>query len=212
MSQFGNLLLNPNDIRTQRCTEVLARLSAVVVVRRMVWQVHVINDEYPKAFIMPGGYIFITTGMLNTIALNDDGIATILAHELAHHTLGHATEPHTISQFFKTLGYLAWSMSGLPVDTSTILRNFPLQLSSHLREYLADHLGLLYMAKACYHPEEALEVLERLIRWERGQPQTETHPDPRDRLGGLRRRLPEALARRAMAGCSPKAMRVNFFQ
>lgn len=45
------------------------------------FQVFVIDSPEPNAFVLPGGQIFVNTGLL-PIALNDDGIATVLAHEV----------------------------------------------------------------------------------------------------------------------------------
>lgn len=48
------------------------------------WEVYVIDDKKTKnAFVLPGGKIFVFTGIL-PVSLNDDGLATVLGHEIAH--------------------------------------------------------------------------------------------------------------------------------
>ncbi len=48
------------------------------------WEVYVVDDKKTKnAFVLPGGKIFVFTGIL-PVSLNDDGLATVLGHEIAH--------------------------------------------------------------------------------------------------------------------------------
>lgn len=51
------------------------------------------------------------------IAKNEDGLATIVGHEIAHYTLRHLAEKASISQFFSIIGLFASWMLGLPLDS-----------------------------------------------------------------------------------------------
>ncbi|KAK5669879.1 metalloendopeptidase [Batrachochytrium dendrobatidis] len=55
------------------------------------WEVFVINDPQTNAFVLPNGKIFVFSGII-PIAMNEDGIATILGHEIAHHVARHSAE------------------------------------------------------------------------------------------------------------------------
>lgn len=57
------------------------------------WEIHVVNDPTasPNAFVLPGGKVFIFSSIL-PICANDDGIATVLAHEFAHQLARHTAE------------------------------------------------------------------------------------------------------------------------
>lgn len=90
-----------------------------------------------------GRHIFISDGMAN-LARNDDELAFVLAHELAHAVLEHRTQPDVIG----VRGGLNWAIS---------LRR-GLSLSA---EADADHLGLFLVTRAGFDPHRAIEFLTR---------------------------------------------------
>ena len=55
------------------------------------WEVHVIESNEKNAFVIPGGKVFVYSGIL-PIAKDDDGLAAILGHEIAHNLARHAAE------------------------------------------------------------------------------------------------------------------------
>lgn len=62
------------------------------------WKVYVIESPIPNAFVLPGGEIFVFTGIL-PIAQNEDGLAAVLSHEMAHSIARHSAEKLSLYQF-----------------------------------------------------------------------------------------------------------------
>ena len=62
------------------------------------------------------------------IAGNEDGLATILGHEIAHYTLRHIAEKNSLSQFFGIIGFFAAWMLGLPLDVFYQVQQVALEL------------------------------------------------------------------------------------
>ena len=55
------------------------------------WEFHVINSPERNAFVLPGGKVFVFTGILPIMA-NDDGMAAVLGHEIGHQMARHGAE------------------------------------------------------------------------------------------------------------------------
>ena len=62
------------------------------------------------------------------VAANEDGLATVLGHEIAHYTLRHIAEQNSAQQFFGIIGLLASWTLGLPLDAFLSLQNVALTL------------------------------------------------------------------------------------
>lgn len=125
------------------------------------WSVHVINDPQKNAFVLPGGKIFVFTGIL-PICGSDAGLATVLSHEVAHQLARHSAEKLAGYKIL-LLGSFVLNMLGLDFGLSRMalhlmhscvdkLTRLP---NSRRLETEADYLGLLLMTKACYDPREA---------------------------------------------------------
>lgn len=121
--------------------------------------VKILVDPEPNATSLPGGFIYLTTGL---IALSDSEgeLVAALAHETAHVTARHMTQFLTQSRKW---GHVA-SLSGPP---GFLLRRYlgPLLMFSLIRkdEFEADRLGLLYQVASGYHPEEFCTLLQKAI-------------------------------------------------
>jgi len=153
---------------------------------------------------MPNGKIVVFTGLL-PVAQNEAAVAAVLGHEVGHVVGRHAAE--RISQTMLTqLGlritdaalaasntkYRPLIVAGLGLGAQYgVLLPF-----SREHESEADRLGLLYMAKAGYDPEEAIGLWERMEAKAGAGPWEflSTHPSPATRRAQLREWLPEARA------------------
>ena len=120
------------------------------------WTIHVIQDPNQKnAFVLPGGHIFIFTGIL-PVFQSDDGLATVMSHEISHQLARHSAEKVAGSKVLFAAAFIL-EMMGLDIGLSRILLNLVMNLpNSRKIESEADELGLRIMSQACYDPHEAV--------------------------------------------------------
>ena len=167
------------------------------------WEFTVIEDKQVNAFCLPGGKVAVYTGIL-PVTQDDAGLAAVLGHEVAHAIARHGGE--RISQQLVLQGGLVatqaalargdarttqWVAAGLGAGATVGL----LLPWSRLQESEADHLGLIYMARAGYHPQAARDLWVRMAA-QGGARQLEflsTHPLPQTRIAQIEAWLPEAL-------------------
>ncbi|MBW2145510.1 MAG: M48 family metallopeptidase [Deltaproteobacteria bacterium] len=157
-----------------------------------------------NAFALPGGKVGVFTGILR-ITENDVGLATVIAHEVAHAVARHGGE--RVSQgILLQMGQTALNAAVRNRDPGTlriINAAFGLGVNvgvvlpfSREQESEADRLGLVYMAKAGYDPRGAVSFWRRMQQAEKGGRPPEflsTHPAPETRIRDLQRWIPEAL-------------------
>ena len=168
------------------------------------WRVHVINDPKQKnAFVMPGGKVFVFTGLI-PICQDEDGLAVVLGHEIAHNVAHHAAE--RLSRSIFTWPFIAAASIILDVSGGTIQSINSLFFSlpnSRTHEAEADHIGLLMMAQSCYNPEAAIPFWERMKEAQKGAPPQflSTHPTDYSRIKAITEWLPEAREKYQESGC-----------
>jgi metalloendopeptidase OMA1, mitochondrial len=197
-------ILPPDHPLTQTVAHVADRLLQAGGLADGDWRVHVINEPQTRnAFVMPGGQIFVYTGIL-PICKDETGLAAVLGHEIAHNVAHHVSERASISAF---IIIAAWAFSYL-LDVSGQFGSSIAQLilslpNSRTQEAEADHIGLLMMAQACYDPQAALDLWARMNEAEKGQPPQflSTHPSHYNRIGQLTKLLPQAQQVFANTGC-----------
>jgi len=180
------------------------------------WEFVVFDSKEATAFCLPGGKIGVYTGIL-PIAQNDAGLATVLGHEVAHAAAHHGAE---------RMSYQMAAQKGEEFLSGTLTNSSPALHAIALAAYgagekvgvelpfsrkdesEADHIGLVYMARAGYNPEEALAFWTRFnaaVSDAGGTPVfLRTHPLTDTRIQQLKAEMPEALAAyRAAGGAQP---------
>jgi predicted Zn-dependent protease len=168
------------------------------------WEFNLIEDKSANAWAMPGGKVAVYTGIL-PITQDENGLATVLGHEVAHAVARHGNE--RMSQALLTqMGGAALSvaLSQNPSQTDSLFMaayGIGSQVGvllpfSRLQESEADHLGLIFMAMAGYDPRGALDFWRRMENQSGGGRPPEflsTHPANENRLSQIRKNLPEAM-------------------
>ena len=169
------------------------KLASVVDAEGFDWEFNLINSEQANAFALPGGKVAVYSGIL-PIAANEDGLAVIMGHEIAHALARHGAERMAQQKLFQ-LGSMAVNMSVGEMDYQTqrmVMGAFGLGSQygvmlpfSRKHESEADYMGLIYMARACYDPREAPSVWRRMAQHTKGKQPAEflsTHPNPETRI------------------------------
>ncbi|MCA9709316.1 MAG: M48 family metalloprotease [Myxococcales bacterium] len=180
--------------------ELVARVGASLAAESerpgLSWTFRVLDDPTVNAFALPGGYVYVTRGLLVHLS-SEDELAAVLGHEIGHVTARHGVVQLRKSRVaaasvgvFRVIDPNLRHVGGLAASTAG------LALLKHSRddEYEADALGLRYAERAGFDPAATVDVfdmLTRVSRAEAGQPVPDwlsTHPDPelrRDRVASM---------------------------
>lgn len=163
------------------------------------------DDKQVNAFALPGGFVYVYTGLLNKVQ-SDDELAGVLAHEITH-----AAHHHTLQLLKKqkpwdlaTMGVLlAGVLTGK--DVSGLAQGVNILQLAKLNGYTidlekdADAGGMELMLKSKYNPVGMLTFMERLAREEAHSGSStvdwgifRTHPYSADRVAALRKKLEAA--------------------
>ena len=161
----------------------------------------VIRSDMANAFVLPGNHVFVFTGIFRFVQ-NEDDLAIILGHEMAHNLARHVGEKMSGSFILSLLARLS-----LLLDPSGVVMTFLLPTLSLVRELPnsraleieADHIGILLAAEACYDPRSAKKVFAAMNHAESSNLQPpeflSTHPSHHTRLEKFDEWTPEALRR-----------------
>ena len=139
------------------------RLAFVSEMRTLPWRFTILNSPIVNAFALPGGYVYITRGLL-ALANNEAEVAGVLAHEIGHVTARHGAARQSRATGMGLLGALAGVLTG-----SSAVQEMGQQLGglyvadySRDQEYEADQLGVKYLGLAGYPREAMADFLKRM--------------------------------------------------
>ena len=163
------------------------------------------NDKIKNAWCMPGGKIAIYTGILS-ITKNDDGLAAVMGHEIAH-----AVAKHSIERASRALilnvgtaaldifsgGAISRTQQTTGVDVAGMLRTFGIDNPfGRKQETEADYLGLIFSSLSGYDIRESVKIWERMKEANKGKEPPEwmsTHPSSTKRIESLKKWIPEII-------------------
>lgn len=123
----------------------------------------VLNDDMVNAFAVPGGYIYVTRGLIN-LAQNEAQVAAVLGHEMGHINALHSNQQNGQTMIANIgLGVLgAATGSNVAGQLGSLGADAVLKGYSRTHEFQADELGVKYLAKAGYDPRAAGDFLAML--------------------------------------------------
>ena len=172
------------------------------------WEFVVFNSKEANAFCLPGGKVGVYTGIL-PITKDDAGLATVLGHEIAHAVARHGGERMSQSMVIQTGG----SLLGMGLQNTDprwqavaqLAYGFGIKVGAELphsraQESEADHIGLIYMTRAGYPPEAAVDFWKRFGEFNKQHGSDtpgflRTHPLDDVRVKQLQGWIPEAKAK-----------------
>ena len=157
------------------------------------WEVTVFDQEAINAFALPGGNIGVFTGILG-VAENQDQLAAVLGHEVAHVIARHSAERMSVSRVSGVGGAVLGA--GIGTGNAGVLTALGLDLPfGRKQEDEADLLGLDYMAQAGFDPRAAVQLWKNMREKNPGAPPEfmSTHPSSLTRIDRLNERMPSAL-------------------
>ena len=189
----------------EQVTRVGRRIAEATGRTDYAWEFKVLEDKQANAFCLPGGKVAVYTGLL-PITKDDAGLAAVLGHEVAHAIARHGGERVSQTLLVQTgLAATQVALSGndpRTVQAVTSLLGAGASVGvllpwSRAQESEADRLGLIFMAKAGYHPSAARDLWVRMADLSKSRQQPpellSTHPAPATRIQDIERWLPEAL-------------------
>jgi predicted Zn-dependent protease len=172
------------------------------------WSVAVLESDQANAFCLPGGKMAVYTGLV-PVTQNEDAMAVVMGHEIAHALLRHGSQ-RIAQQKLVQMGQMAAGVAlgnMDPQQAQMVMAALGAGAQYGLilpygrnHETQADEVGLMLAAAACYDPAEAIPLWERMSKLDGGQRPPEfasTHPDPANRIAHLQALMPKAMEFRA---------------
>lgn len=195
LASFGEY---PDEELQAYVNDLGQELAAASERPHLPWAFHVLDDPLVNAFAYPGGYIYFTRGILSHFN-SEAELVSVLGHEIGHVTGRHSVEQMSQQQLAQLgLGvaaaasedfrpYAGYAAAGLQVLFLKFSRD---------DERQSDDLGLRYMTRAGYDPEEMPNVFRTFDRMQDASGQQipdwqSTHPDPGDRVGRIQAQILE---------------------
>ncbi|GBE40834.1 TPR repeat-containing protein YfgC precursor [bacterium BMS3Bbin09] len=192
-----------DDVKTiNRLNSIGARIAAYTERSQIHYRYFIVDSTYRNVFSLSNGYIIFTKGFIQDID-QEDVLAAVIAHEMAH-----VTHKHSVSEYQRIMGRSLSSIIGEKV--------FDVATDIHIRrayELQADQTGIRYVYRAGYDPNAIVHLLEKLkifeqedkIRFEKERDQnpkdnTELnkklvpdHPDTENRIVNARNYIQEVI-------------------
>jgi len=184
--------VSPDKAANARVRAVGQRVVNAAGLGDRPWDYAVFEDASPNAFVLPGGHVGVTTGLLHIVD-NDDQLAAVIGHETGHVVAHHAAERQsqnmTSSLLLGVLGAYAGGDTGRAISTygGDAAKYGILLPFSRKQELEADRLGVDYMQRAGYRPREAVILwLHMQANGGSSTPQfASTHPSDATRIEAL---------------------------
>jgi len=172
------------------------KLAAVSDRARLPFEFTILDTDMINAFAVPGGYIFVTRGLLEELTAEAE-LAAVLGHEIAHVCAWHSVNMIEKQMGYGTLAALGAIVSGIQLgpeamvmvaQTADLFTSLYLLGYSRDYELEADRVGLRYAISAGYDPRSAITFFEKLRELEKQEgedkwePYLRSHPPTEDRI------------------------------
>ena len=170
---------------------IVGRLLAAADQPNQRFTVTILDTPEVNAFALPGGYVYVTRGIL-ALASDTSELSAVLAHEIAHVTLKHARARTNRARTTEIVDKVVTGVFGSNVDTDQMANQSRLSLAafSQQQELAADKEGIMIAGRAGYDPHAAARFLGAMARFasfsagdaEQGDGFLSSHPSTPDRI------------------------------
>ncbi|WP_298917836.1 M48 family metallopeptidase [uncultured Algimonas sp.] len=209
LQSYQQILSDSNVLTDGPVVEVVQEIGARIARAAQAedpgfeWAFNVIDSDQVNAFALPGGYTAVYTGLI-PVAQNEDGLAVVMGHEVAHALAHHGAERMAQQNMQRIVGAgVAMGAGGMDYEAQRMVMGVFGGISqygyalpfSRKHESEADYIGLILMARACYDPREAPRLWERMAAAGGATPPEfqSTHPSPETRISDFQTWMPEAV-------------------
>jgi len=184
--------ISKDAVQTKRVRDIGLRIAKAANREDFKWEFNLVDDKQINAFCLPGGKVVVYTGILN-LAQNDDQLATVMSHEVAHALARHGAERMSHQKISNTIQGLGNALIGASapeyINAFNIAYGYGTKLGvmlpySRSHEHEADEIGVHLMKKAGYNINEAVKFWENMKKV-KGKSQPEflsTHPSDDNRI------------------------------
>lgn len=207
--QFAEIRANAPLVTDRATIDYIACVANAIVDvmdnewSKLNWELAIIDENQVNAFVLPGGKISVYSGILQ-VAKNQDQLAAVIGHEVAHVTARHANERASRGVVTDIGVDIAAIILGGGHGGYTRTARDTLQAGAALGIFLpftraqeseADVVGLEYMAKAGFDPRESVILWKNMAARNEKQPPEwlSTHPSGTTRIDGLVAQYPKVL-------------------
>jgi len=184
-----------NTYDARRVKAIGAKIAAAANIPDFKWEFNLVQNDAMNAFCLPGGKVVVYTGILKA-AKNDDQLATVMSHEVAHALARHVAERMSsakVQQGIQLIGNVVLAATA-PGYTNAFNQAYGLgsQLGvmlpyGRLQESEADEIGIYLMVKAGYNPYEALNFWQNMSAGKKTQNEFfSTHPSSNTRIKDIK--------------------------
>ena len=192
----ANSTLSTDRALTARVDRIGEKIALVSGRDDFAWEFNVIESNELNAFCLPGGKVFLYTGILKLTA-NDDQIATVIGHEVAHALARHGAERMSMQMVSNAGADILAGALQVPAEYQGLYSQAyglgtqvgVLLPYSRKHEEEADQIGVYLMWKAGYNPQEAVRFWEKMRSMDKGEGTPEflsTHPSDQSRINAIK--------------------------
>lgn len=222
VQSYGGEVASPEVVKY--VSELGSRLAAASERPSLPWRFHVVDSSVINAFALPGGKIFITRGLIQSMN-NEAQLAGVLGHEVGHVTAQHIGQQMSRATAVESSMAVLTAIAGASVQDEqkkAWVQTLGVGAGAGAGLYLlkfgrdqeseADTLGLRYMSKLGYNPEGMLQVMEILKKASGGGSNMEilsTHPLPDTRIDRINKLLKETYPDRAKLDFKESQFKAN---
>jgi predicted Zn-dependent protease len=193
VAQQVHLVNDPQALAYIR--DVGERLHAQTPVANRPFEFEIVDDPSVNAFSIPGGHIYVNSGLIGTAGKADE-LAAVLAHEISHVTARHVIKQAEKQQEISAIGsiLLGQNPGALQTLVAQVLAGGAMARFSRADEKEADDLGLDLMSRAGFDPHGMLDFFQRLLALDKGGNGSVArffadHPGTQDRIDDISGRI-----------------------